>query len=303
MTSPPNWEERLSDFIKDAVAGRQLLEPFAEANRETCIDIIGGRDLYSGKVDSDSGARMVVNMSAAHIPAFCLASRSGSSTPYKNGYDLAKLRIGTPPPGSLRQTVDAALPLAAPKEEFYFGAVELSGTGIRFYGDVCLVLKRDVIDSACVILDRNSFDLITAPLRDRIASSPNPAVARKNEASNLSGRWREDLGYMAALKVMQFLGMRERRYTTGQVAEAMRSDEDYVEVLKHHSFSSQDLQEARLAAADASHDTFASDRVMHGPKPRLESLVWRHRRRIAEEQLKRERVRVLVVTTSGRARD
>src|SRR5205807_859571 len=100
---------------------------------------------------------------SAHVPAFCEASRKGEKKPYKNGYDLGKFRLGSPPPSSepkLRETVDAALPLnGVHPEDVYFGAVELFGSGIRFYGDVCLVIARDAIAAGTLVLDRNSFDL------------------------------------------------------------------------------------------------------------------------------------------------
>ena len=65
------------------------------------------------------------------------------SEPYKNGYDLGQYRIGEPPPGKSlksREIVDRALPLQNGQKpnDVYFGAIELNGAGIRFYGDVCL---------------------------------------------------------------------------------------------------------------------------------------------------------------------
>jgi hypothetical protein len=302
---------------------------------------------------------MVVNISSVHIPAFCEASRRRDNRPYKNGYDLGKFRLGSPPPSSepnLRETVDAALPLnGARPEDVYFGAVELFGSGIRFYGDVCLVIRKDVVAHDTLVLDRNSFDLISAPLRDRINKSPSsdkaraeearklaqalglkrqrytsgqiaeiigrsfdrisvlfrdrvnksPSAdkARAEEARKLAGRWDEDTGAMAALRVMQTLGLRRRRYTSGQIAETIRQDEDYIEVIKQNSFGADALQEARLSANDAAYDSFTAERTAHGPPPRLESLMWRDRRRVAEHELRREGVTVRVVTSSGRSRD
>ncbi|UGY02523.1 hypothetical protein [Bradyrhizobium quebecense] len=350
-----DWSSEARAFIQRSAAGDRQLEEYAEANLNTCVDLVAGRDIYSGKDDRDSGARMVVNISSVHIPAFCEASRKGDKRPYKNGYDLGKFRLGSRPPSSepnLREIVDAALPLnGARPEDVYFGAVELFGSGIRFYGDVCLVIRKQVIAANTLILDRNSFDLISAPIRDRINRSSSTDKARAEEAKNLAGpwkngataavrimqmlgltrqrhasdqapqaelsadkaraeeakklagRWKKDTGAMAALRVMQILGLRRRRYTSGQIAETIRQDEDYIEVIKKDSFGADVLQEARLSANDAAYDSFTAERTAYGPSPRLESLMWRDRRRVAEQELRREGVTVRVVTSSGRSRD
>lgn len=348
------WSRAPKAFIREAAAGDRQLEEYADANLNTCIDLVAGRDPYSGKEDRESGARMVVNISSVHIPAFCEASRKHENRPYKNGYDLGKFRLGSPLPSSelnLRETVDAALPLnGARPEDVYFGAVELFGSGIRFYGDVCLVIRKDVVAADTLILDRNSFDLISAPLRDRINNSPSadetsaeearklaghwkeetgamaalirqsfdlisalfrdrinksPSAdkARAEEARKLAGNWKDDTGAMAALRVIQILGLRQRRYTSGQIAETIRQDEDYIEVIKQDSFGADALQEARLSANDAAYDSFTAERTAYGPPPRLESLVWRDRRRVAEQELQTVGVTVRVVTSSGRSRD
>lgn len=108
---------------------------------------------------------------------------------------------------------------------------------------------------------------------------------------------------MVALKALQVLGLRTRRYTTGQISEIVRDDEDYMEVLKIGSFGADKLQEARFSAGEAAHDALTGDRLRARPAPRLESLMWRNRRRRAEEALRRRGIRVRVVTTSGRTRD
>jgi hypothetical protein len=302
-----DWPKELKTFIRKAAACDSQLEEYADANRNACIDLVAGRDFYSGKQDIESGARMVVNISSAHIPAFCEASRNGDVKPYKNGYDLGKFHLGSAPPSSVprpREMVDAALPLSgASAEDTYFGAVELFGSGIRFYGDVCLVIKKSVVAANTLVLDRNSFDLISAPLRDRINNASSPDAARAQEASKLAGDWKDDTGTMAALRVMQILGLRQRRYTSGQIAETIRQDEDYIEVIKKDSFGANALQEARLSANDAAYDSFTAERTIYGPPPRLESLMWRDRRRVAEQELLKEGVRVRVVTSSGRSRD
>jgi hypothetical protein len=304
---PTDWDSETKRYIARVGASDVQIEAYARANFTTCEEVVAGRDLYSGKKNSKTGARVVVNISSAHIPAFCEASRNGEQRPYKNGYDLGWYHIGSERPSGeslSREIVDDALPVKG-VEEIYFGAVELTGAGIRFYGDVCLVLDPSSIAADTIVLDRNSFDLISSPIREIIDAQPEPLrpQLRRNEAAKLAGWWKEDLGAMAALKVLQVLGLRTRRYTIGQIAEVVRHDEDYMEVLKKGSFDTTNLQEARISAADAAHDALTGDRTSTGPAPRLESLVWRHRRRVAEDEFRREGVTIRVVTSSGRTRD
>ncbi len=250
---------------------------------------------------------MVANMSSAHVPSFCLASRKRDPKPYKNGYDLKHFILGAHGSANqpnLRQIVDAALPLAGTlPDNVYFGALELTGAGIRFYGDVCLVLRPEAVAPNTTILDRNSFDLVTPPLRNRINEAEEGLQrdkARATEAQRLAGRWAQDAGNMAALKALQSIGLRARRYTAGQIAEGIRYDEDYLEVLREGSFSTSDLQEARLSTGEAALDAFTIERTSNGPPPRLETLMWVYRRRQAERCLREEGVGVRIVTGSGR---
>ena len=304
-----SWSERARCWA-DARWLDQEGRKFDLANHRAVIAAVEGRGPDDPRAEPGSGARMVANISAAHVPAFCIAAQANDPKPYKTGYDLGKYRLGGP--GSVeklktRVMVDQALPLNAgiSYDNVYFGAVELNGAGIRFYGDVCLVLSSSALPEDTPILDRNSYDLTRPPISDRINSLPasRQSDARREEAAKLRGSWRNDVGPMAALKVLVPLGRRTRRLTTGQISEGVRDDEDYIEILKNGSFAPRDLQEARFAARDAAHDALIGDRLLSGPTPRLEALVWRYRRARAEIYLRRAGVQVRVVTTSGRARD
>ena len=199
----------------------------------------------------------------------------------------------------LREIVDEALPLnGASYKDLYFGAVELNGSGIRFYGDICLVLKAGAVPANTIILDRNSFDLIRPPIRERIKNGAH----RRREAMALAGCWKDDLGAMAGLMVFENLGFRKRLLTTGQISAAVRSDEDYIEVLKIGSFSGSDLQEARFSAEDAACDALTGDRIGGRPTPRLEALMLRHRHQRADEELRRIGVVLSPVATLGRVK-
>jgi hypothetical protein len=302
-----DWKAKLEQWIGGAAAGHGELVDYVRANAQAIEGAVAGRGPDAANADAKAGARMVVNISSAHVPAFCEASRKGEDRPYKNGYDLGTYHIGDDPAArklKSREVVDRALLLDKEKpQNVYFGAVELNGAGIRFYGDVCLVLTS--VDDQTVVLDRNSYDLIRAPINDRI-KGPAEAVREQEraiEAGKLRGLWEDDLGTMAALKGVQLLGLRTRRYTTGQISDAVRNDEDYMEVLRIGSFGTDKLQEARFSAAEAAYDALTGDRLRSRPAPRWESLMWRHRRTRAEAELRRNRVHVQVMTTSGRTKD
>jgi hypothetical protein len=301
--STTNWGDKLSYAI-DAEWG-----VFAKANVAAVEGTINGRDPDSPNPDPDMGARMVCNISSVHVPLFVAASLKHEPNPYKNGYDLKKYRIGGSAPGGgfkAREAVDRALSLlaGAGPDQIYFGAVELNGAGIRFYGDICLVLRRDEVAPDTAILDRNSYDLIRSPLRERIetVNQADLDTSRAAEARAISGTWASDLRNIAAIKVLNEFGRRNRRLTTGLVSDAVLQDEDYIEVLRISSFSTEHLQEARVGAADTAYEALISQRRAVGPKPRQEALIWRARRRRAEAALKRARVEVKVVTTTGRVK-
>jgi hypothetical protein len=308
--SRPIWQDELSRTISSVTNGSSERIELANANAEAVKGTIDGRGPDSKTIDPDAGARVVFNISSVHIPLFVEESINGRSPAYKNGYDFRKYRIGEDQPGKLkpREIVDRALPLPAgtTARQVYFGAVELNGSGIRFYGDICLVLKRTEVDKETVILDRNSYDLIRAPLRRRIETTPKNLLAwetnRRNQALAMSGEWATDLKEMAAIKVLNEFGSRVRRLTTGLISDAVLQDEDYIEVLRLESFSASDLQEVRVSAAEAAYEAWVSQRRSVGPRPRIEALIWRMRRRRAEAALKRMRVEMKVVTTTGRVR-
>jgi hypothetical protein len=308
-TKPPVWKTQVVAIVHQLLGEAPDQRRYAGANNLATQQAVTGRGPDSAKLDARAGARMVVNIPAPHVPAFCEASRRRDPSPYKNCYDLKALRLGDDEPvhvSKTREVVDKALPLprGTKPASVYFGAVELSGSGIRFYGDICLVLKADAVDAKTVVLDRNSYDVVRPPVIDHIASLPKrqQPAARRAAILGWSGSWGADLGDMAAAKVVRVLGVGDRRWTTGKISEALRDDEDYMEVLRIGSFGTAQLQEARIASSDAAHDALVGDRMRQRPRPSFTSLVWRNRRARAEEALRKRRVPVRIVTTSGRTK-
>jgi hypothetical protein len=293
------WAERLRRLL-NLIARRFKGEPGVHhANHDTVRRALLGMGPDNAYRHHDAGARMAVNLSSANVPEFC---RHG----YKNTYDLqASLGAAAPRISERRERVDMALPIELCKRrDVYFGAVELGGAGMRYYGDICLVLKAEAVAASTVVLDRNSFDVDRAPAVDRIRALPQAQQdgARAALLRSWSGVWARDLAAMTTIRMHSAGATGTRRWTTGHVGRALVDDEDYLEVLKHGSFGVDDIQEARLFAADAALDAYVTSRVLNGPMPRLEALIWRRRRVAAEVALRAAGIPVRVVTHLGRER-
>lgn len=263
--------------------------------------------IYTGNTKKDGAAKVVFNISSAHVPSFVFSKKVAA---YENRYDR-NVRLGEPPKNGgpdAREQIDRMLAnlFAVPQpknwEKLYYGAVELNGSGIRYYGDVCLVLKDSEVASDTKVLNRNSFDLICSPLRTftHPTGAWNAAFAER-EADKIAGEW-DELGDMAVCKVLKPYINDDRRLTIGALSEAILADEDYLEVIRQGSFNVSNLTEARLAAADAAVDGLVADRLRRGPMPNWGELLWRHRRRKADEALKANAIPTKVVVSSGRIR-
>jgi hypothetical protein len=285
------WQGKLDARLTEVVQDGNRQKAMVEANVEMVRRAVAGLGPDTSDHVPELGARMVANMAAVHVPAF-------SKSSYKNRYDLGK----GGDPKSVREIVDAALEkvTGAKKEHMYFGAVELQGSGIRFYGDICLVLKRQKIAPETTVLWSNSYDLVRPPI------TPDPTNIKEADlpqaAQGMAGRWGNDAAQMAALKTLAVRIVTERRLTMGQISEAVLEDEDYLEILKIGTFEAKDLQEARTSAADVAAEAGILERLRTGPCPTLAELHWRKHRRAAAVALRKQRIEVRAVTTSGRVR-
>jgi hypothetical protein len=281
-----------------------------EANADMVHRVVRGMGPDKATVDPASGARAVANIAAVHVPSFCSDPQNHQN--YLNTYDLqaraagankgAHIGKGPAPPIPVRQVVDDVLSAVTtiPRQKIYFAAMEVNGTGIRFYGDVCLVLKRDLIPDGTFVLESNSYDLLRPP-NTPFGTPPDP-TALEPIAEDMKGLWGPDAPEMAVAKVFATREVGQRRLTTGQVSDAVLDDEDYLEVLKVGSFDASDLQEARVSAADAAAEEQIGTQLRLGPCPSLSELQWRKHRRAATKALLARGVRTRIITTSGRVR-
>lgn len=295
----PNWQERLKSVLQKLLSNVGAGADYPSANADLINRSLGGIGVDGGKTEG-IGCRIVVNISSAHIGSFCRERH------YKNAYEVEKApRNGKAPKVSQkRKIVDAALQAVTGQnpENIYFAAIELNGAGIGFYGDCCLVLREEPTDENLTVLDRNSYDLIRNPLRTRIDRCPMPETARADTAKSMSGRFKEDLSAIAAIKVLTARPSTDRLLTTGMISGGILEDEDYIEVLRPKSFGPTDIAEVRLSAADVSVDERIRSRGLSGLPPSHAELLWRRRRRVAEERLAEHAIPVRVVTTLGRSR-
>jgi hypothetical protein len=294
----PDWQERLRS--REGLLTQQGADKYyLAANIKTIQAVLSVGDSGATR----SGLCLVYNMSSADIPAFVLASRkSDEKKPYKNAYDMADIGLGVRGPGvSLtRKRVDDALPVQ-PGSDIYFGAVELNGPGMRFYGDFCLVLKR-VDQNELTVLDRDSYFLEYPPVSDRIRRALSPHNERKMEAKSMSGKWNPDLNSIVTIKVLGGHLPPDRILTTDRISDAVLSDEDYIEVLRQKSFGTCDLLENRVNAADAALETLIGDNLASRRCPTFQELLWRKRRRDAVTFLRAEGIPTRVITTTGRVK-
>ncbi|AMP36996.1 hypothetical protein [Ralstonia solanacearum] len=295
------WKERRTRELQNVGKRKTEQRAMAIANGQSIDGIV--RNVGPDPSSKAGGcARVVFNMSNETIPKFCADSTGSSSKAYLNAYDLAEARrVGGKPKrvSQRRQMVDDAVSkiTKVPKEDMYFGAVEMSGSGVRFYGDYCLVLKV-AHDKECV-LDRNSFDIARPPL------APNgPLCVKRMERAvdSISGTWGADLGHMLVVKAFQSVPVSSRRLTLGQVSTVVLNDEDYVEVVRNGSFNASDVDEVRTSATESARQSAIGDRASRGPIPTLAEMLWRERRLEAEVALEKMNLKVRVVTAPGRIR-
>lgn len=285
---PTDWNQKLNDLLGQLSSEEKS---FAEANVEAVKRSIYGYGPDAANPDPSSGVRVVVNIASVHVPDFV---KNG----YKNGYDLGRHRIGQDRQGDTpktRELVDDALPVSD-ASNVYFGAASLTGAGIRFYGDICMVLKGEVIPASTVVLDRNSYDLVRQPFSNDLESEPDKL---EEKALEISGRWSE-LADIAATKTVFPYSGKTRRMTSGQIAAELLDDEDYVEVLKEGNFSNSDLETARISNAEAAAASHIEGKQILGPPATATELLFVAQRRQAIQALDANGVDVVVSTTSGR---
>jgi hypothetical protein len=312
MSAPTTWQDRTEALLSEI--NDTNVKSYRKADAELVSRAMAGfgPDSNTKKVPQ-SGMRVVCNISSAHIAAVLTGESRGDPKPYKNRYDLASatkdpqtLGPMVPTPQSLREQIDSVIASLASTDDgknFYYAAIELNGTGIRYFGDLCMVLKSEQTDANTLVLFKNSYDLSRSPLREDVfvngSLDMKKAIAKAKE---LQGFWPDDVIYMAACKILDGANPTERRITTETVSTGVLFDEDYLEVIRLKSFGAKSLEEIRLSAQDVAVEGRVGDRLRTGPTPSYAELQWRHRRRGAERISAQVGIPTRVVATGGRTR-
>jgi hypothetical protein len=312
MPAPRNWLDRRKAMLSEI--DDSSVKSYRSADAELVSSAMAGfgPDSNTKKVPQ-SGMRVVCNISSAHIAAVLTGESRGDPKPYKNRYDLASpskdpqtLGAIVPTPLSLREKIDSVIAnLASTSDgrEFYYAAIELNGTGIRYFGDLCMVLKPEETDANTLVLFKNSYDLSRSPIREEIFVNGSIDMGKAIEkAKELQGVWPDDVIEMAACKILDGANPTERRITTGTVSAGVLFDEDYLEVIRLKSFGASSLEEIRVSSQDVAVEGRIADRARCGPVPSYAELQWRHRRRGAERISAQMSVPTRVVATAGRTR-
>jgi hypothetical protein len=312
MPAPTSWQDKTQALLSEI--DNNTVKSYRKADAElVSLAMAGfGPDSNTKKVPQ-SGMRVVCNISSAHIAAVLTGESRGDPKPYKNRYDLASpskepqtLGAVVPTPQSLREKIDsviASLASTSDGRQFYYAAIELNGTGIRYFGDLCMVLKPEETDANTLVLFKNSYDLSRSPIREEIFVNGSMDIEKAiNKAKELQGVWPEDVIDMAACKILDGANPTERRITTATVSSGVLFDEDYLEVIRLKSFGASSLEEIRLSSQDVAVEGRVADRLRSGPVPSYAELQWRHRRRGAERISAQMSVPTRVVATAGRTR-
>jgi hypothetical protein len=131
-----DWATRVADLVNRLSKNDLVTRAFLDANVASIAQVIRGLGPEDKDPKAGAGARVVFNMSCRHVPSFCADSAARVSRPFKNAYDLNR-------PSDNRVRVDEAICAATGLQrwDICFAALETSGSGVRFYGDMCLVLK------------------------------------------------------------------------------------------------------------------------------------------------------------------
>lgn len=265
-----SWAQRL-----DRARERARRDLFVAANTEVTTTLLAAEQ---------PGVRAVVNIGADALFSVLQEGR------YRNAYERPRIAGRDRDPSPKRREIDQ-LVLGERAPQTYFGAVSMGGTGCRFYGEFCMVLRPEHVDGA-EIFDRNSYDIANPPLA---AVSDKVKLVR-----TLAGRWPQDLGPILTLKILPTLRNNGRLTTPGQVSDEILRDEDFVEIHVDVPFGPGELEEVRRSPEESTAALELRDQRAQGESLTMAEQIWLDQRDRTERELRRRGVRVRTVTTTGR---
>jgi hypothetical protein len=273
--SDDEWKTRIANWLKaEEQAGNA--NPFLDGN----VHII--RQIME---HPETGLRMVINISADSLLSFLAFGR------YMNLYEQPVIGGKRRTPSPERIKVDALLGLGPQARSTYFGAVALGGTGVRFYGEYCMVLRPEAVAPNTPLFDRDSYDLLMAPLSD---------LKAEDTVRRLRGTWTKDVIDMLTLKLLPELRHANQLITTGTVSELALHDQEFVEVHRQGSITPDLLEEVRQSPDEVALDSRILARMLAGFPLTGVELRWRQQRERVIQALGDWGIRYRIVTLHGR---
>jgi len=263
------WSARVDAWLDDAKA-----ESFSAGNNQVIDELLR---------DDDCGLRMVVNIGSDALLG--VLSTGG----YQNLYEEPVIGGEARQVSETRERVDEVFGLG---KDTYFGAVALGGTGIRYYGEYCMVLKRSAVKKPTRLLDRDSYDIFMPPLKDLAMTTA--------QVERLRGTWGRDLESMAALKVLPEIVHQRRLVTSGTVSEAVLRDQEFIEIHLDEAFGVTDLEEIRESPDEVAIEARISSKQAKQRHVTAVEAEWLRRRDVVADGLEQAGIRSRVVTLHGR---
>lgn len=219
---------------------------------------------------------------------------------YLNAYQRPVVNGKARPPSEERLKVDKLIGAGAP-ENRYFCALAMGGTGIRFYGEYCAVLKSPEDERGVQrVLDRNSYDLIRSPIKQFLDKLDQPGQQRMIDG--LGARFRSaDCADMVAIKVLHRANAHARLITAATIGAALLDDEDFVEAYHVGPIALTSLLEIREHYDEIATETHIRGRLLAGKGVTVEEQLWMTRREDIRTAAAAARLPIRSVNGSGRS--
>ncbi|MEP6722005.1 MAG: hypothetical protein ABJA77_11200 [Variovorax sp.] len=273
------WAQRVATWMSNANSAPSAT-PFLDGN----VRLIRHSLMHSDA----TGPRMVVNIGADALLSFL------ATGDYRNIYAQPVVGGKRRSPTKERVAVDGLLELEGGGANHYFGAVALDGTGVRFYGEYCMAIQPARVTADTRLFDRDSYDLLQAPLAD-----PDPQKAGEI-VSALRGQWGADLADMLIMKMLPRLPPVQHLITAGTISGLVLSDQEFVEVHLEDKILTQDIEEIRQSPDADAVEAGIVNRKRNRQSPTLVEMRWVEQRMRVRAQLLQQGVGYRVVTFQGR---
>lgn len=272
-----DWADRVRAWLAHEQKTGNL-NPFLSGNQRLIRQTLEHRE---------TGLRMVVNISAFALLNFLQTGQ------YKNLYENPVIGGMRRQPTKARLRVDELLEFGDDAKDYYFGAVALGGSGVRFYGEYCMVMKPARVDAGTRVFDRDSYDMLVPPL------SELDDLELREVSRILRGEWGRDVVDMLVLKLLPELRSTNRLLTTGTVSELVLHDQDFVEVHYKRKIEAQAIEEIRQSPDEIALESRIRSRRASSFPPSSVELLWLRQREEVARAMQAEGIRYRVVTLHG----